>query len=210
MEVISFSSGRPRDVLSVLRWGHFGDLENNWEYRNNVTSVVSLLQLEPAPNFSARPGHNQARPGPVNGFETLTKRQKMNLIRTPFVLHLSKQRSGPPWFHSGHCHPNKLMLLNLKDVVWLGPAENHARELAWFPSQLECSVTWREFTAELEIGGIWCFWSNYSSFFKYCHFRPPKFGPRNYQTAVVFVLSELNSVIELIIVRDFSVIFDSK
>ena len=44
--------------------------------------------------------------------------------------------------------------------------------------------------------------SNYSSFFKYCHFRPSN-GPRNYHTTVVFVLLfrkiELNSAIPPII-----------
>ena len=32
---------------------------------------------------------------PPNAFETPTNRRKMNLIRTLFVLHLSKQRHGP-------------------------------------------------------------------------------------------------------------------
>ena len=34
-------------------------------------------------------------PGPVDAFDTPTNRQKMNLIRTLFVLHLSKHRPGP-------------------------------------------------------------------------------------------------------------------
>ena len=41
-----------------------------------------------------RPSQIQARSnsGPVNAFKTSTNKQKMNLIRTLFVLHLSKHR----------------------------------------------------------------------------------------------------------------------
>ena len=50
--------------------------------------------------------------------------------------------------------------------------------------------------------------------FKYCHFKPPNLGPRNYQAIVVFVIKfrkiELNSVIAPILFHDFRVIFDSK
>ena len=39
-------------------------------------------------------------PGPVNAFETPTNRRKMNLIRTLFVLRLSKHKQCLASFHA--------------------------------------------------------------------------------------------------------------
>ena len=65
------------------------------ELQCNDTSRYNVDMVCRVGNKPKYQGRSPARLGPVNAFQTPTNREKMNLIRTLFVLHLSKHKPGP-------------------------------------------------------------------------------------------------------------------
>ena len=79
--------------------GGGNSLLNTFRRRHRSTSKSStlsrrLVSFTSVPKIQARTHSKPTRSGPVNGFETPINRQNTKLIRTLFVLHLSKHRPG--------------------------------------------------------------------------------------------------------------------